>query len=1107
MNTIMEEEIRIKNVNLSALKCGIDVGSTTVKAVVIDENNEVVWKKYERHNTRQSEMVRDFLTEITEVYPSNSLSLFITGSGGRSLASILNAVYVQEVNAVSYAVEKCHPDAGSVIELGGQDAKVIIWKEDKNGNKSSISFMNDKCAGGTGATIDKIFSKIGLPMEEARKVKLSGQSLHHIAAKCGVFAETDVVGLVKAGINKEEIFISLCNAVVKQNLEVLVRGNILKDKVILLGGPHMFIPVLGELWRKALPETWELHGWEPASAKVEEIILVPEDAHYYAATGAVLFGSGSNADKEKKLFSGLEKLNEFIDKGRKKQLENSGNFLKGLVESPEELADFSKKYTIPAFTPSIPSKGSTFMAYIGIDGGSTSSKLVLLDNSGEPLYKDYILSEGNPVVDLIKMFDSLNKWVLINKFNIKILGTAVTGYASSILKEAFTLDSAVVETVAHMRAAVKYYGDTDIVCDIGGQDIKILFMKNNRVTDFKLNTQCSAGNGYFLQGMAEQFDIPVEEYAEYAFRATTAPAFNYGCAVFMEQDKVNFQQQGWSKEEIMAGLALVLPMNIWNYVVQESNIARLGKRFVLQGGTQKNLAAVKAQVDYIRKKIPDAAISVHKYADIGGAIGAALEVMDSKVQSSFPGIENSSKITFTTENDDSTRCRFCSNKCPRTFTTINTTPNTSVLFISGNGCDRGLCETGDNLKELEKGKKSLREATPDLTHYASEAVFSEWDFEEMPEAGSFRKGLFPRRFNRSSAEDIKKRESMVIGIPRLLNQYYYNPFFSTYLRALGIKNIVYSDYTSPKLWGEGNKWGANDPCFPAKVAPAHVYNLLNKKGLTHILFPRVTHLPGSVEKTSGDHACVIQMGTPEVVDAVFSRDKKMFLDKNIKYLKPLINLKNKVEAEANLFDYFKDIFSLTADENSHAVNSGYMAMENYLTTIRKKGRMIIEDLIRNDKMGILLIGHPYHHDPGLNHDIPEKFQMLGYPVLTIESLPVDDDFLIPLLGEKAPREISDIWLRDFNRNLNHKIWAAKVAAKHPNLAVIDLSSFKCGFDAPAYAFLSNILDTSGTPHFLFHDIDQNKPGATFDIRIKTIDYFLKNEERSLKADARTKVYS
>ncbi|MBI9099617.1 MAG: hypothetical protein JEY91_14150, partial [Spirochaetaceae bacterium] len=683
----------------------------------------------------------------------------------------------------------------------------------------------------------------------------------------------------------------------------------------------------------------------------------------------------------------------------------------------------------------------------------------------------------------------------------------VTGYASSILKEAFTLDSSVVETVAHMRAAVKYYGDTDIICDIGGQDIKILFMKNNRVTDFKLNTQCSAGNGYFLQGMAEQFNIPVEEYADYAFKASIAPAFNYGCAVFMEQDKVNFQQQGWSKEEIMAGLALVLPMNIWNYVVQESNISRLGKRFVLQGGTQKNLAAVKAQVDYIKKKIPDAVINVHKYADIGGAIGAALEVMENKSKTRFPGIFNSSRITFTTKNDESTRCNFCTNKCPRTFTTINTTPETSVLFISGNGCDKGLCETTDSLKALQKEKSSLRHATPDLSELSAKTVFDNWDFNPMPTAGSPQKGLFKKRFKRAPKADHKKRESMVIGIPRLLNQYYYNPFFSTYLRALAIENIVYSDYTSSKLWSEGNKWGANDPCFPAKAAPAHVYNLIKKGGLTHILFPRVTHLPGSVENTSGDHACVIQMGTPEVVEAVFSRDKKMFEENNIHYLKPLINLKNKVEAEASLFDYFQDIFHLTADENAHAVREGYKAMEKYLASMRKEGKKIIENLIREDKMGILIIGHPYHHDPGLNHGIPEQFQMLGYPVLTIESLPLDDEFLVPLLGDDGAREINDIWFRDFNRNLNHKIWAVKVAARHPNLAVIDLSSFKCGFDAPAYAFLSSILDTSGTPHFLFHDIDQNKPGATFDIRIKTIDYFLKLEERRLRANDTAKIYS
>jgi len=1104
---MLDKDISGKSKTGTVLNCGLDVGSTTVKAVVMNENNEIIWKRYERHNTRQSELVHEFLSEILKTYPSSLLSLFVTGSGGRSLSSILNAGYVQEVNAVSYAVETLHPDAGSVIELGGQDAKVIIWKEDTNGNKSSISFMNDKCAGGTGATIDKIFSKIGLPMEEARKVKLSGQSLHHIAAKCGVFAETDVVGLVKAGVNKEEIFVSLCNAVVKQNLEVLVRGNILKDKVILLGGPHRFIPVLAELWQKTLPETWDLHGWDPAVSDPEEQIIVPDDAHYYAAAGAVLFGAGSKTEAAYQLFSGLDELDNFINKGRKKQLENSGSFLKGLISSTEELKEFSRHYSIPPFSPKIPEKGSDFSVYIGIDGGSTSSKLVLLDISGEPIYKDYILSEGNPVVDLISMFNTLKKWISDREYNMTVLGTGVTGYASTILKEAFTLDIEVVETVAHMRAAVKYYGDTDIICDIGGQDIKILFMKNNRVTDFKLNTQCSAGNGYFLQGMAEQFNIPVEEYANYAFKATSAPAFNYGCAVFMEQDKVNFQQQGWSKEEIMAGLALVLPMNIWNYVVQESNIARLGKRFVLQGGTQKNLAAVKAQVDYIKKRIPDSKISVHKYADIGGAIGAALEVKDKGDISIFPGIRNSAHITFTTENNESTRCRFCTNRCPRTFTTINTTPGTSILFISGNGCDRGLCETTESLKELQSRKDSLRGATPDLSRVAAESIFDDYDFDTLPLKGVYKKGNFYKNSNKSHEIIMQKRQAMVIGIPRLLNQYYYNPFFSTYLRSLGIGKIIYSDFTSPKLWNEGNKWGANDPCFPAKVAPAHIYNLINKKELTHILFPRVTHLPGSVENTSGNHACVIQMGTPEVIGAVFSRDKKLLVENNIDYLKPLVNLKNRVEAEANLFDYFQHIFQLTKNENTHAVKAGYKAMEEYLSSLRFEGKKIIEELIRNDRMGILLIGHPYHHDPGLNHGIPEKFQMLGYPVLTIESLPMDDDFLVPLLGRKATREINDIWLRDFNRNLNHKIWAAKVAAKHPNLAVIDLSSFKCGFDAPAYAFLSNILDTSGTPHFLFHDIDQNKPGATFDIRIKTIDYFLKHEERSLKAYASAKVYS
>ncbi|MFW5775290.1 MAG: BadF/BadG/BcrA/BcrD ATPase family protein, partial [Chitinivibrionales bacterium] len=924
-----------------------------------------------------------------------------------------------------------------------------------------------------------------------------------------VFAETDVVGLLKAGVDEQEILVSLAGAIARQNLEVLVKGNVLRDNVLLLGGPHTYLPVFTQIWRKLIPETWAIHHWAPSDRPIEQLIKVPEDAQYFAAIGAVLFGSESDTmfslmhrgqPTDQHLFSGIQRLEHYIRQGRITQLESSGAVREGLVESEQEREAFARKYTIPSFSIPEFDAASVVNGYIGIDGGSTSSKMAFVDEQGTLIYKDYVLSKGNPIVDVRQMFGRMQKWAHKKQITINVLGAGVTGYASAILKEAFSLDVAVVETVAHMKAAAAYYGDIDVICDIGGQDIKVLFMKHGRVVDFKLNTQCSAGNGYFLQGMADQFGIPIEQYADYAFKARKAPAFNYGCAVFMEQDKVNFQQLGWSKEEIMAGLALVLPLNIWNYVVQETNLARLGNTIVLQGGTQKNLAAVKAQVDYIKNRLPHAKVHVHRYADICGAIGAAMEVREvgGDEQTAFIGIGDAAKVVFESRNDNTTRCQFCGNRCPRTFIDIRLHEQKTVRYITGYGCERGMAESVETMRLREQKKRAIKETCPNLVDAAAQCVFEAYPFEPLPQPGG--------RFNRSDDRAWEKRQALKVGIPRLLNMYMYAPFFSTYLRTLGVGEIRYSEYTSARLWHEGNKWGAIDPCFPAKVAPAHIYNLLNHDDLTHICFPRITHLESVVGNTLGNNACVIQMGTPEVVDAVFTREIDYFKERGIGYWKPLIRMDRKLEVEGEMYAYFKDALAITRDENAWAVKQGFNAQAHYFQTLQTQGAHVINTLIDEDRIGILVLAHPYHHDPGLNHGILDEFQLRGFPVLCIESLPVTDSFLRPLFDDAqqigtVPGEldIKDIWQRNFNRNTNVKIWGAKIAARHPNLAVIDLSSFKCGHDAPTYSYIDNVLDTSETPHFLFHDIDQNKPRATINIRTQTIEYFLHLEEQRLRA--------
>src|SRR6516165_10210417 len=577
---------------------GLDVGSTTVKACVLDiAAGSVVWQDYQRHETKQPEKVREFLHRMEAEAGINegTTRIFMTGSGGTTLAERIGAKFVQEVTAVSLAVEKLHPEVYSVIELGGQDAKIIVFKDDEEtGRKKKIPSMNDKCAGGTGAVIDKINAKLKIPTDQLAEQKYQGIKLHKVAGKCGVFAETDINGLQKVGTPPDELMASLFEAIVLQDLSVLTRGHTLKPHVLLLGGPNSFIRGMREAWQANIPRMWqERKVATPDGAKPEDLIKVPENAQYFAALGAIEFGRSE--DDCVGCYRGYEELLRYIEFGRQEEKARAGG--KGLIRDSAELDSFREAYRRKPFRPATFEKGSTVGGFIGIDGGSTSTKAVLLDEGGEILCKSYQLSNGNPIEDTLEMFENLRGQVEAQSAKLEVLGVATTGYAKDILKDVLKADVALVETVAHTESALKFYEDPHVIVDVGGQDIKIIVLHNGRVKDFKLNTQCSAGNGYFLQSTAEGFGFNVNQFADLAFSAKSMPVFGYGCAVFMQSDIVNFQRQGWQAEEILAGLAAVLPKNIFLYVASIPNLAKLGRRFVLQGGTQKNLAAVKAEVD------------------------------------------------------------------------------------------------------------------------------------------------------------------------------------------------------------------------------------------------------------------------------------------------------------------------------------------------------------------------------------------------------------------------------------------------------------------------------------------------------------------------------
>lgn len=1106
-----EAQERMSTVTETKYLVGIDVGSTTVKAVVEDAGTgSLLWKDYRRHETRQLETLLDFLKRMEEqagIAPGNC-RVFMTGTGGNSLADLIGAKYVQEVLAASLFVERRCTEASCFVEIGGQDAKIVILHEDdETGRTKKTLSMNDKCAGGTGAVLDKIAKKLGIPLDDLCRLRYSGIRVHPVAGKCGVFAETDINSLQKQGIPPEELMASLFEAFVLQNLKVLARGHTLLPHVLLLGGPNAFIPGMREAWQHNIRLMWEERGTPiPKDARPEDLIRAPENAEYFGALGAIEYGKDEEAEVGRYL--GISRL-EDLRIGRSQGRGRGGLGMPALVASQEEVEDFLRRYAPPPFIPPTFQAGETVRGFLGVDGGSTSTKAVLLSPEGEVLARAYQLSKGNPIEDTIEILEKLRAQVEIQGARIEVLGAATTGYAKDTLKDVICADVALVETVAHTISALHYYETPDAIVDVGGQDIKLMILKDGHVKDFKLNTQCSAGNGYFLQAIAEGFGYKVEQFAEIAFSAREMPVFPYGCAVFLQADIASFQGQGWKPNEILAGLAAVLPKNVWLYIAKIPNLPELGTRFILQGGTQNNLAAVKAQVDFIRKRFEGSGktpeIIVHKHAGEAGAIGAAFEAMSLWRQgrkTTFIGLDAVRRIEYQTTVGEETRCPYCKNHCLRTFIDIGTGDGNGRRRLIIATCEKGTAEDLAAMKAIQSELDAAREANPNLLEYAGREV---WKVGANGKAAQAGKWPLRKRI-------LEKRARIRIGIPRVLGMFAYAPLFKGYFESLGVLpgNIVFSDFTSEEMFRVGSKRGAIDPCYPSKLALAHVHNLLfekhRRKPLDCIFFPMLDVLRSPLVHIRASNACPTTALTPEVVRAAFTKETDLFAENGIVYLDPLLDLSKPDMLARQMYAAWRSILKLSKEENRRAVSAGFDALDRYEADIRRKAREIIDRLEKEAGVGIVLLGRPYHHDPGISQGIPEELQKRGYPVFSQATLPLDPDLLEQLFGEEVregiiahPLDVSDVWKHTFSANSAFKLWAAKFTARHPNLIAVELSNFKCGHDAPIYSTIEKIIETSGTPYFAFKDIDENKPSGSIKLRVETIDYYLKRYRKELQA--------
>ncbi len=726
--------------------CGIDVGSTTCKYVLASPNGEVLAQAYERHNTKQAEKVLDFLTRLEQQHglTSEGDRVFFTGSGSGLIAPLVGAKVVQEVVAVAATVERLHPDVRFVSEIGGEDMKTIFFTG--NGDtKSKQVLMQSACSGGTGTFIEKTARKLQIPPEQLAQMRYSGYTLHKISSKCGIFAEADANTLLKAGVTVEEIIASLFEAVVYQNLATLTRGNTPTPEILLLGGPNLFFTGLQQAWRHHLTKIWkERKVALPEGKDAESLIQVPSDALYYAALGCIEVGRGEPATVG--AYKGMEKLRWWIEQGQYEEKKKAGRG--GLWKTIEELESFKTGYGesgnghangngnghTAADVSNSQKSEKLRRVVVGCDFGSTTAKAVCLSPERELVFSCYALSKGNPIEDAKALFQQIREVI----GDGEILALAVTGYGKDLLKGILGADCAIVETIAHATAGLHFFPDADCICDVGGVDVKIMILNNGTVTDFRLNSQCSSGNGAFLQGVAERFGIPLSEIAEGAFRAQAMPQLSMGCGVFLQSDIVNQQRKGWQAEEILAGLCAILPLNVWIYAGGLNNLALVGKKYILQGGTHKNLAVVKTQVDFIKSKVPDADIVVHPYSGEAGAIGAALVSLDwweAGGRSRFRGFDVIETLTYKTTTALETVCNWCPVNCQRSFIDVELAngqgrPWSKVPLVEGwervivnNSCPKGLVEDANEMRAIKAEMEKTKNAFPNIADVVRKEAF------------------------------------------------------------------------------------------------------------------------------------------------------------------------------------------------------------------------------------------------------------------------------------------------------------------------------------------------------------------------------------------------
>ena len=978
------------------LHVGLDVGSTTVKIIVMDDNRNTVYKDYTRHYSDTKNTVCNVLENLLLKYPSNNFTLALTGSGAMSAAKFLGVDFIQEVVSCKRAVEKYIPRTDVVIELGGEDAKIIYF------DNSIEQRMNGTCAGGTGAFLDQMASLLHTDTAGLNELAKGAQTIYPIASRCGVFAKTDIQPLINEGAAKEDIAASIFQAVVNQTISGLACGRPIRGNVAFLGGPLSYLPEL----RKRFIETLQLKDDE---------IIVPEEAHLLVAKGAALDSFNTEAITPNELEQKIENLKNSHD--------NTTQPLDPLFRNEEEYKEFKERHDKDKV---IKKDLSTYKGdcFLGIDAGSTTTKIALIDRDGNLLYSLYGSNEGNPLNSVMEMLKKLYK-ELPEKAVLRYSG--VTGYGEKLIQTALNVDLNEIETIAHYTAAKTFEPDVTSIVDIGGQDMKYIRMKNGSIDNIMLNEACSSGCGSFIETFAKSLNIEISEFVKEAIKAKRPVDLGSRCTVFMNSKIKQAQKEGYSVGDISSGLSYSVIKNAIQKVMKVRDVSTLGDHIVVQGGTFYNDAVLRAFELIVGKNVVR--------PDIAGLMGAYGMALLSKEQyEANLDMEYTSKILKADELDKleikitHTHCNNCENHCKLT---INKFSN-GQIHVTGNRCEKGA------------GIITKSKELPNLVQYKYKRIF---DYTPLEEENA------PRG---------------TIGIPRVLNMYEDYPFWFTFLTSLGFRVII-SEKSTRKTYEKGmESMPSESVCYPAKLSHGHIESLL-EQGINTIFYPCMPYSRKEYEKADNHYNCPIVISYSEVL----KNNVEGLKNSKVKFLNPFLpfDKKNLVKKMLEL-DEFKQ-YHFTKAELNEAAEKAEEEYQKCKQDIRNKGAETVKYIEENHLKGIVLAGRPYHVDPEINHGIDTLITSLGLCVLTEDS--VSDKTEV-----KRPIRVVDQWV--YHARLYA---AADFVGKHDSLELIQLNSFGCGVDAVTTDQVEEILAGYNKMYTLIKIDEVNNLGAVR-IRIRSL---------------------